>query len=85
MSIHHTTPQLTGAAQDQLDAVLYCTLETLRVCGILLQPIMPRATAALLDRLNTPHTHRTCDHAIFGCAAGTPLGPSKGHLFRKFN
>ena len=74
-----------GAGQGQLDAVLYTTLETLRVCGILLQPVMPGTMSALLDRLGAPPAHRTRAHAAFGSRAGTPLGPAAGHLFKKFS
>ncbi|GBP89326.1 Methionine--tRNA ligase, mitochondrial [Eumeta japonica] len=40
--------------QTQLDAVLHITMETLRVCGIILQPIIPEMSKKLLDKLSVP-------------------------------
>ncbi|KAL7282709.1 hypothetical protein ACG7TL_004183 [Trametes sanguinea] len=40
--------------------------ETLRQCGILLQPIMPEKTTVLLDALGVPTTQRTLADAAFG-------------------
>ncbi len=40
-------------------------LETLRQCGILLQPIMPGKAALLLDSLDVPATERTLADAAF--------------------
>ena len=37
--------------QDRLQALIYLTLECLRICGILLQPIVPSLTKQLLDIL----------------------------------
>lgn len=48
-----------GAAQQlQLDAVLCTTLETLRVCGIVLQPIVPDLSGQLLDKLAVGQSER---------------------------
>lgn len=44
--------------QLQLDAVLGTTLETLRVCGIVLQPIVPELSGQLLDKLVVGRTER---------------------------
>ena len=41
-------------------------LETLRQCGILLQPIMPDKAALLLDGLGVPASQRTLADAAFG-------------------
>lgn len=38
--------------QDQLDVVLHLVLETLRVCGIILWPIIPVLSQKLLSKLN---------------------------------
>ncbi|XP_037876497.1 methionine--tRNA ligase, mitochondrial [Bombyx mori] len=37
--------------QSELDAVLHITMETLRLCGIVLQPLVPGLAGRLLDRL----------------------------------
>jgi methionyl-tRNA synthetase len=46
----------TDAAQ--MRAVLYATVETLRIVAILLQPVMPAAMARLLDLLAVPRERR---------------------------
>lgn len=57
----------------ELDVVLHLTLETLRVCAILLQPIIPNLACNLLNKINVPvdqrHFHslrrRTWDNPHF--------------------
>lgn len=44
---------------EKLDTVLHLTLETLRVCGILLQPMIPNISRKLLDRINVAQDERT--------------------------
>jgi methionyl-tRNA synthetase len=46
----HLTPHL--------NSVLHLTLETLRVCGILLQPIVPELSDTLLRKLGIPKEKR---------------------------
>ncbi|KAJ4439347.1 hypothetical protein ANN_07469, partial [Periplaneta americana] len=41
-----------------LNAVLHLTMETLRVCGIVLQPIVPRLSDMLLSKLGIPQHRR---------------------------
>lgn len=43
----------------RLNATLATTLETLRVCGIILQPIIPVLSRKLLDKLCVPNAQRT--------------------------
>lgn len=45
-------------AFDRLDTVLFVTLETLRICGIILQPIVPELSSQLLDKLRVPPDQR---------------------------
>lgn len=45
-------------ANEQLDTVLSVTLETLRVCAIALQPIVPVLSTQILDKLCVPHDRR---------------------------
>lgn len=46
------------ASEEQLKVVLHLTLETLRVTGILLQPIVPNLSNVLLDKMNIPLEER---------------------------
>lgn len=48
-------------SQEELKVVLHLTLETLRVSGILLQPIIPNLSKVLLDKLNIPNQNRYYD------------------------
>lgn len=42
----------------QLEATLAVTIETLRICGIILQPIIPVICKTLLDKLNVNENQR---------------------------
>ncbi|XP_038219661.1 methionine--tRNA ligase, mitochondrial [Zerene cesonia] len=44
--------------QKELDVVLHITLETLRICSIILQPIVPDIAKMVLDRLLIPENAR---------------------------
>ena len=44
---------------DQIKVVLYSTMETIRVCGILLQPIVPNLAGKMLDVINVDKNHRS--------------------------
>lgn len=46
------------ALEEYLHGVLYITFETLRICGILMQPVTPKMTTKLLDRLAVPINQR---------------------------
>lgn len=43
---------------EELNTVLHLTMETLRVCGIILQPVIPELTNMLLNKLNIPVEQR---------------------------
>jgi len=45
--------------QQRLQTLIYLTFECLRICGILLQPIIPTISKQLLDILNIDPTNRT--------------------------
>lgn len=47
----------------KIDTLLFLVYESLRVCGILLQPIIPDLSTRLLDRLNVDSTQRSYDFA----------------------
>lgn len=48
----------SDARQNDLEAVLHLTMETLRICGIILQPIIPHLSNGLLNKLNVSTTER---------------------------
>lgn len=50
--------------QQRLQTLIYLTLECLRICGILLQPIIPIISQQLLDILNIDRNKRTFNDCI---------------------
>ena len=52
--------------QDQLDRIIYLCAESLRICGILLQPYMPAKMKQLLDMLGVDEHARTFKSARLG-------------------
>ncbi len=57
--------------------VLYVTIETLRICAILLQPVLPASMARLLDLLAAPADARAFAAADAGPAAGRLDAPGR--------
>ena len=53
-------------SRDRLDTVLHVSLHTLRICGILLQPVIPKLSDKLLTRLNVDKSDRKWDNAVRG-------------------
>lgn len=49
---------------DKLEAVLFVTLETLRICAIILQPIVPQLSEQLLDKLMVKPDQRLWSDAM---------------------
>ncbi|XP_033760883.1 methionine--tRNA ligase, mitochondrial-like [Pecten maximus] len=49
--------------KEHLDTVIYIVMETLRVCGILVQPVIPSFSSRLLSRLGVPHSERDIAHS----------------------
>ena len=70
-------------AQQQLVSLLHATLESLRMCGILLQPIMPASMSTLLDRLGIPLERRLFGDTQQPQDVVHSLGPAGEHLFKK--
>ena len=69
-----------------LKTVLHMALETLRVGGILLQPIVPQFSRMLLDRLGIPQEKRSIAHArsaYLNSPQCLPLGANKGLLLKR--
>ena len=69
---------------ERRDWVLAIVLESLRVCGILLQPCIPSISSKLLDRLNVPMAERNWEASkpiLRGSSRS--LGEDKGVLISK--
>ena len=69
-----------------LKTLIHISLETLRVTGILLQPIIPTITEKLLNRLGMPQDKRTLEHArkpYLNSPEHLPLGPNEGVILNK--
>ena len=69
---------------ERRDWVLAVVLESLRVCGVLLQPCIPSISSKLLDRLNVPVAERDWQASkpiLRG--QSRPLGEDKGVLISK--
>ena len=67
-----------------MNTVLYVTLEVLRIVAILAQPVMPRATGALLATLGQPEGEARQFAAIpTRIVAGTEL-PAPSPVFPKY-
>ncbi|KAI8333174.1 tRNA synthetases class I (M)-domain-containing protein [Chlamydoabsidia padenii] len=66
--------------KERRDTVLYYALESCRLAGILLQPVMPTKMDELLTRLGVPENQRSFAHTIMAIDS-RPLGPSTGILF----
>jgi methionyl-tRNA synthetase len=69
---------------ERMNTVLYVTLEVLRIVAILAQPVMPAATAAILDTLGQPEGEAR-EFAAVGTpiVAGTAL-PAPAPVFPKY-
>lgn len=48
--------------QEELDAVIHITMEALRICSIILHPIIPSLSNKLLDKLGVPEDRRLWRH-----------------------
>ncbi|XP_030563680.1 methionine--tRNA ligase, mitochondrial isoform X1 [Drosophila novamexicana] len=46
----------------RLQTIIAMTMDALRLCGIVLQPMMPQLTSRLLDKLNVPTSQRSWRH-----------------------
>ncbi|XP_022088159.1 methionine--tRNA ligase, mitochondrial-like isoform X1 [Acanthaster planci] len=68
-----------------LETVLHVAMETLRICGILLQPVVPDMADRLLSRLGIEGSERTVANleCFTGTGKSTPLGRDTGVLFSR--
>ena len=73
--------------QGEADHIIFNLIETVRIVGILLQPIMPEKMKMLFGLLGVDENRRTIEYAQFGADASygvptIPLGKgSEGTLF----
>lgn len=58
-----TKPWSQNTATELVEQVYAVSLETLRICGLLLQPFTPTKAEELLDYLDVPKDLRTWNHA----------------------
>ncbi|PRP84707.1 methionyl-tRNA synthetase [Planoprotostelium fungivorum] len=56
--------------RSRLDAVVYLTLESIRITTILLQPVMPSTTSKILDRLGVHREERNWEASSYGAEGG---------------
>ena len=65
--------------------MLHVTMESLRVCGILLQPIVPKLSSELLDKLAVRESDRAWDDArpVGRQSRDVPLSDKHVVLFKK--
>ena len=70
---------------ERLRTVLHVTMESLRVCGILLQPIVPDLSGRLLDKLAVRDSERAWADAkpVGRRSEDVPLSDEQVVLFRK--
>ena len=71
-----------------LETVLYVAMETLRICGILMQPVIPEMAKRLLCRLGVEESDRTlkdleCFQGMQRVIESRPLGEDTGVLFSR--
>ena len=59
----------------KVDSIIYLCAESIRICGILLQPVMPQRMKHLLDLMGVDEGSRMFQHAVLGVDReyGTPL------------
>lgn len=69
---------------ERMNTVLYVTLEVLRIVSILTQPVMPTASAALLDTLGQPEGAARQFAAISTPLAAGTLLPAPAPVFPKY-
>lgn len=69
--------------KDRLETVLHVVMETLRLSGILLQPVTPNLAERLLRRLGIPATQRSFNDLQPFSWQGGHLGEAEGIVFPK--
>ncbi|XP_064615166.1 methionine--tRNA ligase, mitochondrial-like [Liolophura sinensis] len=90
---HHKPWELVKSTDQKqyLEALLHIAMETLVVCGIVLQPIIPDMADKLLTRLGVPMKNRTCTgenvwlRKMRNCGTPHSLGEQDGVLMRRLD
>ncbi|OWF41858.1 methionine--tRNA ligase, mitochondrial-like [Mizuhopecten yessoensis] len=78
----------TESEKEHLDTLIYIAMETLRVCGILVQPVVPDFSSRLLTRLGVPDSERDIVHSkvkVQPASSGYVqiLNPTESVLFKR--
>uniref|UniRef100_A0A0K0FLJ5 Methionine--tRNA ligase, mitochondrial n=1 Tax=Strongyloides venezuelensis TaxID=75913 RepID=A0A0K0FLJ5_STRVS len=73
----HNTQPWKKSSGNELSSILYITYETLRVIGLLMQPITPNYSSNLLNQLGIPENKRTLNYANFSLDEFTRTSLSK--------
>jgi len=60
-----TEPWARNTPEAVAGKVYALSLETLRICGILLQPFIPTKAGVLLDAMDIPRSERLLQHAKY--------------------
>ena len=64
---HSNEPKVLSSEEEaELDGMIYLCSESIRICGILLQPYMPAKMQRLLDMLGVREERRTVEFAHVG-------------------
>ena len=67
----NTQPWMKTTSSELVEQIYAVSIESLRVCGLLLQPFIPQKAGELLDALGVSMEMRTWGHAqILGAAVG---------------
>ncbi|KAH8278375.1 hypothetical protein KR018_001350 [Drosophila ironensis] len=64
-----------GCNEERLETIIAMTMDALRLCGIVLQPIIPRLATRLLDKLSVPATERGWNYVAESFAITAPPPP----------
>lgn len=75
------SPWLATATADEVDRALFFASETLRIAGIVLQPIMPTKSVELLEALGVEPSRRTWADAKVGAGGPRSMVRTQGQLF----
>lgn len=90
---HHRPWELVKNTDQKLylETLLHVAMETLVVCGMVLQPVIPDMADKLLTRLGVPTKNRTCTHGnlwlqkMRKCDTPQRLGELDGVLMRRLD
>lgn len=64
--LKRTVPPQGDAQRQKVDSIIYLCAESIRICGIFLQPVMPGRMKHLLDLLGVDEGRRMYRDAVVG-------------------